>query len=59
LYKGHVAENLPPGVLDTLLPASGTVAPEPYRAEVTQVVPLDVFMNGQDKVTVSVKPVLR
>lgn len=59
LYKGHIAENLPPGALDTLLPATATIAPEPYRAEVNHVVMLPSFLAGQDKVTIEVKPVLR
>lgn len=58
-FKGHVAQNLPPGALDTMLPMTATVAPEPYRAEVNHVVTLPNYMSGQDKVTIDVKPVLR
>lgn len=58
-FKGHVAENLPPGAFDAIRPTSATVAPEAYRAEVNHVVPLTNFMTGQDRVTVEVKPVLR
>jgi hypothetical protein len=59
LFKGHVAENLPPGAFDAIRPVSATVAPDAYRAEVHQVIPLSEFMTGQDRVTVEVRPVLR
>jgi hypothetical protein len=59
LFKGHVAENLPPGALDSIRPATATVAPEPYRAEVHQVTMLPSYLVGQDRVSVDVKPVLR
>ncbi|HVU04842.1 MAG TPA: SpoIVB peptidase S55 domain-containing protein [Polyangiaceae bacterium] len=58
-YKGHVAENLPPGAFDAIRPTSATIAPEPYRAEVHQVIPLSEFMSGQDHVSIEVRPVLR
>ena len=58
-FKGHVAENLPPGAFDSIRPLSATVAPDAYRAEAHQVVMLPDFMTGQDRVTVEVKPVLR
>jgi hypothetical protein len=58
-FKGHVAENLPPGAFDSIRPMTATVAPEPYRAEVHQVTMLPDFMTGQDRVTIDVKSVLR
>ncbi len=59
LFRGHVADNLPPGAFDALRPTSATVAPEPYRGDVNTVVPMPDFMSGQDHVTIEVKPVLR
>jgi hypothetical protein len=58
-FKGHVAENLPPGAFDAIRPTTATVAPDPYRAEVHHVTALSEFMTGQDRVTVEVRPVLR
>jgi hypothetical protein len=58
-FKGHVAENLPPGAFDSIRPVAATVAPEAYKAEVHQVTMLQDFMTGQDRVTVDVKAVLR
>ncbi|HEX4335450.1 MAG TPA: hypothetical protein VH062_06020 [Polyangiaceae bacterium] len=58
-FKGHVAENLPPGAFDSIRPLSATVAPDAYRAEAHQVIMLPEFMTGQDRVSVEVKPVLR
>lgn len=59
LYRGHIAQDLPPGAFDSIRPVSATVAPEAYRAEVHQVATLPAFMTGQDRVTIQVKPVLR
>jgi hypothetical protein len=58
-FKGHIAENLPPGAFDSIRPLTATVAPDAYRAEVHHVTTLPNFMTGQDRVTVEVKPVLR
>jgi hypothetical protein len=58
-FKGRVAENLPPGAFDSIRPLTATVAPDAYRAEAHQVIPMSEFMTGQDRVTVDVKPVLR
>jgi hypothetical protein len=59
LYKGHIAENLPPGAFDAIRPTTATVAPDAYRGEVHQVTTIPEFMTGQDRVTVEVRPVLR
>jgi hypothetical protein len=58
-FKGHVAENLPPGAFDSIRPTTATIAPEAYRGDVHQVIALGSFMTGQDRVTIDVKPVLR
>jgi hypothetical protein len=57
-FRGRIAEDLPPGVMETMRPTTSTVAPEPYRSQVDQVVPLDEFVVGSDTVTVQVKPAL-
>ena len=58
-FKGHIAENLPPGAFDAIRPTTATVAPDPFRAEVHHVTALSEFMTGQDRVTVEVRPILR
>jgi hypothetical protein len=58
-FKGRVAKNLPPGALDALRPTTSSIAPDAFQTSVRQVVPLPEFMVGRDKVTVSVRPVLR
>jgi hypothetical protein len=58
-YKGHVVRNLPPGAFDTIRPTTSSVAPEPFQTEARHVVTLDDFMVGQDRVSVTIKPVLR
>jgi hypothetical protein len=58
-FKGRIAEDLPPGVLDSLRPTTSTIAPEPYRSQTDQVVKLDDFVVGGDTVTLQVKPSLK
>jgi hypothetical protein len=58
-FKGRIAKNLPPGALDALRPTASSVAPDAFQTVLRQVVPLSEFMVGRDKVTVSVRPVLR
>lgn len=58
-FKGRIAEDLPPGVLDSLRPTTSTIAPEPYRSQTDQVVKLDDFVVGGDTVTLQVKPNLK
>ncbi|HMJ12400.1 MAG TPA: SpoIVB peptidase S55 domain-containing protein [Polyangiaceae bacterium] len=58
-YRGHVAKNLPPGAMDSIRPTTSSVAPEAFQPMVRHVVPLSDFMVGQDRVSVSVRPVLR
>lgn len=58
-FKGRVAKNLPPGALDALRPTATSIAPDAFQTSVRQVVPLPDFMVGRDKVTVTVRPVLR
>lgn len=58
-FRGRIAEDLPPGVLDSLRPTTSTIAPEPYRSQTDQVVKLDDFVVGGDTVTLQVKPNLK
>jgi hypothetical protein len=58
-FQGHVVRNLPPGAFDTITPTTSSVAPVPFQSQVRHVVKLDDFMIGQDRVSVTVKPVLR
>lgn len=59
VFNGHTAQNLPPGALDSMRPASATIAPESFRSYVHQTVTLPEFMIGEDRVTVQVRPVRR
>ncbi len=59
MFKGHIAENLPPGAVDMIQPTSGSLAPEAFKSEVRQIVPIPQFMVGRDRVSVKIKPVLR
>jgi len=54
-HKGHVANNLPAGVVDLVRPHSTTVAPEEFKAQMRHVVPMPAFVLGTDSVTVQVK----
>ena len=58
-YRGQVARNLPPGAADTIQPTTSSVAPAPFQSQARYVVMLDEFMIGEDRVSVSVKPILR
>lgn len=58
-YNGKIAKHLPPGAVDALRPTSTSIAPEAFQTVVREVVPLDQFMIGSDRVTVNIRPVLR
>jgi hypothetical protein len=58
-YKGHVAKNLPPGAMDAIRPTTASVAPDHFRSQTRHVAPLGEFMVGEDRVEVTVKPILR
>ena len=58
-YKGRIAKHLPPGALDAIRPTTASVAPDSFRSESRTVIPLGEFMVGQDRVDVTVRPVLR
>ena len=50
---------LPPGALDTLRPASESKAPEPFVSYLRIAIPIHRFLDGKDKVRVRIRPVLR
>ena len=58
-YKGHVAERLPAFALDALRPASSDVAPDPFSSYARSITPLDRYVDGTERVKVSVKNVVR
>jgi hypothetical protein len=58
-YRGHVAKNLPPGALDVIQPTTSSIAPDAFRSRVRQVISLGEHVVGGDRVSVTVKPVLR
>jgi hypothetical protein len=58
-FKGHIANDLPPGALDSIRPETSSVSPETFPTTTRIVVDLPEFMVGRDRVSVTVRPVLR
>jgi hypothetical protein len=58
-YRGHVTERLPFFTLDALRPLSGDTGPDPFPSWSRTVVPMDLFVEGKDKVKVKVRSVMR
>jgi hypothetical protein len=58
-FKGRVAENLPPGALDSIRQRTASFSPEAFKSSRYHVVELEDFMVGTDSVSVKVRPVLR
>ncbi|MEI9949186.1 MAG: SpoIVB peptidase S55 domain-containing protein [Pseudomonadota bacterium] len=58
-FKGRVAHDLPPGALDVIRPETSSIAPETFATTTRVLVDLPQFMVGRDRVSVSVRPVLR
>lgn len=58
-HRGRIAQNLPLGALDALRPTASSVAPDAYKTTTRNVFPLDQFMVGRDKLTVTIRPVVR
>ena len=58
-FRGRIAHDLPPGALDTIRPSTSSVAPETFATTTRVVTDLPQFMTGRDRVTVTVRPVLR
>jgi hypothetical protein len=58
-YRGHVTPRLPTFTLDALRPQSSNAGPETFPSWSRTVVPLDMYIEGRDKVRVKVRSVLR
>lgn len=58
-FKGRVAHDLPPGAIDLIRPETSSIAPESFATTTRVVVDLPQFMVGRDRVSVTVRPVLR
>jgi hypothetical protein len=58
-YRGHVTQRLPPFTLDALRPQSNDTGPEAFQSWSRTVVPLDLYIEGRDKVKVKVRSVVR
>jgi hypothetical protein len=58
-HKGRIAADLPMGALDALRPTSSSIAPETYTTTVRQAFPLGQYLVGRDRVTVTIRPVVR
>ncbi|MCU0683068.1 MAG: hypothetical protein MUF34_12600 [Polyangiaceae bacterium] len=59
MFRGQVAERLPPSALDALRPQHESVAPEAINTTVRIPFPLGRFVEGKDRVRVTVRNVLR
>lgn len=58
-YKGHIAERLPAFALDQIRPASSDVIPDALPSYLRTIVPLERYVEGNDKVKIKVRPVVR
>ena len=58
-HMGQVADDLPPGVVDTLTVRSTSVAPEVFKAEHHEATDLSAFLMGRESVTVRVRPLAK
>jgi hypothetical protein len=58
-FKGVVAENLPPGALDSIRQRTASFSPEAFKSNRYHVIELQDFMVGSDTVSVKVRPILR
>jgi hypothetical protein len=58
-FRGRVARNLPPGAVDAIRPTTSSIGPDAVESSVRQVTPIGQFVVGRDRVSVSIRPVLR
>jgi hypothetical protein len=58
-YRGHVTPRLPPFTLDALRPQSSDAGPEMFQSWSRTIVPLDLFVEGRDKLKIKVRIVVR
>jgi len=59
VFLGHVDPQLPGFALDALRPTTSDVAPEVVASYVRSVVPIDQYVEGDDKFKIKVRPKLR
>ncbi|MGD0677939.1 MAG: hypothetical protein ABSC94_21200 [Polyangiaceae bacterium] len=58
-YRGHVTSRLPLFTLDSLRPQSADIGPDTFQSWSRTIVPLDLYVEGRDKVKVKVRNILR
>jgi SpoIVB peptidase S55 len=58
-FRGRVAKNLPPGAVDAIRPTTSSIGPEGVESSVREVAPIGQFVVGRDRVSVTIRPVLR
>jgi hypothetical protein len=58
-YRGHVTQRLPTFTLDALRPQNSDTGPEAFQSWSRTLVPLDLYLEGRDKVKVKVRSVVR
>jgi hypothetical protein len=58
-YRGHVTQRLPTFTLDALRPQNSDTGPDAFPSWSRTVVPLDLFVEGKDKVKIKVRSVVR
>lgn len=58
-YRGRITQRLPPFTLDALRPQTSDTGPEAFQSWSRTIVPLDLYVEGRDKVKVKVRTVLR
>jgi hypothetical protein len=58
-HRGQVADELPPGVVETLTVRSTSVSPEVFKSEHHEATDLSAFLIGRESVTVRVRPLTK
>ncbi len=58
-YRGHVTQRLPTFTLDALRPQSSDTGPETFPSWSRTVVPVDLYVEGRDKIKIKVRGNLR
>lgn len=58
-FRGRVAKNLPPGAVDAIRPSTSSIGPDSVESATRQVTPVGQYVVGRDRVSVSIRPVMR
>jgi hypothetical protein len=58
-YRGRVAPYLPPGAVDVLSPSNALLSPATFAASTRTVHPLPYYVLGRERVTISIRSVMR